>query len=434
MIAPLPPAIGGLDTLPLRDTSRSPSLDAESLAPSIPDEGPLSPLSPALADTDVDSDVAMVIAEFKSGAAAALAAKRKRTNTGAGAEESLLPPALGAGPTSAASAEPASLEIPEAKKRFNGAAGEDTDSPVALPTYYNHPHNHPHPHPHNYNSLSSAPVKVPDLLQKKRLGSRLLAHSHSQLASLILQLVEKRAICERNLVELLPNRCDLVEIEGEIQESLTLLTKLLAAAATGATKPASKVVCNNPHHAAAFAASASDAVWFKRCSPLLARIKTLIFKHSAHLLDAGLHADYITFFAPLALRVADALPVWDDPKNNKLPQAIWKKVATGLRIAVPRVKINLAGVCALAVTATATTTTLAATVAASISLSNRPVNGGSDGGVGEKDAGKRDPVQGLVSKEDLLALVRAVKSCRGFEGEIGQFSPVLDAVDAILDV
>ncbi|KAJ3240351.1 hypothetical protein HDU81_004019 [Chytriomyces hyalinus] len=345
-----------------------------------------------------------------------------------------------------------------------------------------------------------------------KLGSRLMAYSHAQITSLVLQLAEKKKsdpVFQHELIQLLPQRVDTEEIEREVNEALGVLAKIMPHNRSHYPLSNNKQVgivqgngslpvlfgsdgnlpdqMNSPmslsnnngnknctvkkpsqHRNSASNASVApvsqnpgDSSWFRRSSGALARIKAVIFKHSTNLIQAGLYADYITFFAPLALQTADILPIWDDPKNNKLPQTIYRRVAASLRVAVARCHVtDLETLSNFSVAATAQTennkkrkrilqpVTLMSVAPSDCLDSQLKRYSYRDHGEGCLNDEVSDmeglcmdlcssddtaSATGSVSCDDLRALMRVVKTCRGNETERGDFRSVVEAVEAILD-
>ncbi|KAJ3256348.1 hypothetical protein HDU77_003188 [Chytriomyces hyalinus] len=347
-----------------------------------------------------------------------------------------------------------------------------------------------------------------------KLGSRLMAYSHAQITRLVLQLAEKKKsdpVFQHELIQLLPQRVDTEEIEREVNDALGILAKIIPPNRSyyqllSNNKQSAGIVqsngslqilfgsdANHPdqmnspvslsnnnanknctvkkpsqHRNLALNASVAplsqnpgDSSWFRRSSGALARIKAVIFKHSTNLIQAGLYADYITFFAPLALQTADILPIWDDPKHNKLPQTIYRRVAASLRVAIARCRVtDLETLSNFSVAVTAQTENdkkrkrilqpvSALSIAPSDCLDSQLnsysyrdhdevcVNGEATDMEGlcmdlcASDDGAS--ATGSVSCEDLRALMRVVKACRGYETERGDFRSVAEAVEAILD-
>ncbi|KAJ3014165.1 UNVERIFIED_CONTAM: hypothetical protein HDU68_000401 [Siphonaria sp. JEL0065] len=240
-------------------------------------------------------------------------------------------------------------------------------------------------------------------LKHFKLGSRLLAHSHAQITKLLLQIVERRSgdpEFEQDLLDLLPCKVDHANVETEIKESLSVLNKMLPPIRPNDhNQNSNHNNSNNNNSNSNNNASPRDSSWFRKSSGALTQIRTIVLKHSQNILEAQMYRDYVTFFAPLALSTAENLPHWDDPKNNKLQQAIYRRIASGLKTSVGKIKVI--GVLDGDDTNAATTCDIFA-------------NGG-------------------VLKEELETLVRTVKSCRGFNEELGEFRGVLEAVEMALD-
>ncbi|KAJ3082572.1 hypothetical protein HDU99_002229, partial [Rhizoclosmatium hyalinum] len=180
------------------------------------------------------------------------------------------------------------------------------------------------------------------------------------------------------LAELLPAKVDYTEIENEIKDSVAVLTKLLP--------PIRQNQNSNSMNASTNNSSSRDSSWFRKSAGAISQIKAVVLKHAQNIVDGAMYRDYITFFAPLALTTAETLPRWDDPKNNKLQQAIYRKVASGLKQALSK--------CVVSDTPTGSM---------------------------------------MVSKLELDALVRLVKECKGFNEELGEFRGVLEAVEVALE-
>jgi hypothetical protein len=81
----------------------------------------------------------------------------------------------------------------------------------------------------------------------------------------------------------------------------------------------------------------------------------------------------------MALSIVDKIPVWDDPRNNKPTQQLHKKIASHLRIAIPRA-----------------------------------VN------------------EGSLCYEDLHKMTKMIKDCRDFK-EVCEFRGVMDAIETGLN-
>ncbi|KAJ3067394.1 hypothetical protein HDU98_009376 [Podochytrium sp. JEL0797] len=266
-------------------------------------------------------------------------------------------------------------------------------------------------------------------------GSRLIAHSHSQITKLLLQLVERRTAAgdldfQSDLMLLLPPKVDYSAIESEIKDSLATLTKFLPPLRTTVTP-------QTP--------SPRDSTWFRKCSGALSHLRNCMSKHSQNLLDGQMYRDYIVFFAPLALETADAVPVWDDPRNNKLAQGVWKKVAAGLKVAVwkcsvvdvkGREEVRGGGVASLPSSSSAASLSSAQSSALPSPVSPAPLDlppSAIDGSPQPQPQLLVPALQSQVRKSELEQLVRVVKACHGFSSEIQEFRGVLEAVECALD-
>ncbi|KAI9330209.1 hypothetical protein BDR26DRAFT_871737, partial [Obelidium mucronatum] len=199
-------------------------------------------------------------------------------------------------------------------------------------------------------------------------------------------------------MDLLPSRVDYKEIETEVKDALALVTKMLPVRQQHSNSNNN----NNTSHKSSLGTTSTqqstsrDSSWFRKASGALSQVKNLIQKHSQNLLEGQMYKDYITFFSPLALEVADSLPIWDDPKNNKLSQTIYRRICSGLRLSLSKIKV---------------------------------IDGSADTSASTGSV----PLTCGVLADELDILVRHVKRCKGFNEELGEFRAVLEAIEVALD-
>ncbi|KAJ3414230.1 hypothetical protein HDV05_006847 [Chytridiales sp. JEL 0842] len=148
-----------------------------------------------------------------------------------------------------------------------------------------------------------------------KIGSRLLALSNSQLVSMLLQLTEKHRLHEE-VLQMLPG-IDAGELQRELEEALKVLNRTLPPSRSGRQPP-------------------RDSATFKKAFAGITLIKTVVNRQSQALIDGSLFKDYCFVYTPLALSAIAKIPLWEDPRNNKPTQQMHKKIASHLRIALPR--------------------------------------------------------------------------------------------------